>query len=591
VDFSFYYTAALLVIMTVLLIKEWLEVELTMFCVLLLLIAARVITLEEAFAGFSNEAMLSVGLLYIVAGALENTGALNRVGNFVLGSDQGAVPLKLLRLTIPVTAASAFINNTPLVAMGIPVIRSWAEKNRYALSKFLIPLSYATILGGVCTLIGTSTNLVVQGLLIKNGLQGMTFFEISSVGVPVAIAGVLFMCLIGHFLLPDRKEPIVELGEKTREFVIELRVTGEYAQVTKTIEEAGLRHLTGLFLFQIEREGKIIAPARPDDRIYVGDRLFFTGLPKTILELQKTPGLQLTKDSHFDLKQYDSAEIKTYEAVISASSPLVGRNVRDSNFRSNYGAVIIAIHRNGERILKKIGDVVLRPGDTLLLLADNNFFRQWYHSADFYLISSTEPISSKPLWQARFSLAMLLSIVALTVLNLLPLIAAAGFAAFLLMVTRCITPQEVKNQIDWRVLIVIACAFGISSAVTKSGIAELLSHAILTCNQYWGIIGVLAGIYLITNIYTTFISNNAAAAILFPVALATARHLNTDVMPFAVTVAIAASFAFATPIGYQTNMMVYGPGGYRFMDFIRIGLPLQILTGMLAIVLLYAVYY
>jgi len=301
-DFAFYYTAGLLVIMTVLLIKEWLEVELTMFCVLLLLIAAQVITLEEAFAGFSNESMLSVGLLYIVAGALENTGALSRVGKFVLGSNHGAVPLKLLRLTVPAAAASAFINNTPLVAMGIPVIRSWAEKNRYALSQFLIPLSYATILGGTCTLIGTSTNLVVQGLLIKNGFQGMTFFEISRVGVPVAIAGVLFMCLLGHFLLPARKEPIVELGEKTREFVIELRVTGEYAQVTKTIEEAGLRHLTGLFLFQIEREGKIIAPARPDDRIYVGDRLFFTGLPKTILELQKTPGLQLTKDSQFDLK-------------------------------------------------------------------------------------------------------------------------------------------------------------------------------------------------------------------------------------------------------------------------------------------------
>jgi len=589
--FSFYYTSILLVLMTVILIKEWLEVELTLFGILLLLLAAKVITLEEAFAGFSSESMLSVGLLYIVAGALENTGALHNIGHYLLGKERSAVPWKLMRLTVPLTTASAFINNTPLVAMTIPIVRSWAEKNHYALSKFLIPLSYATILGGVCTLIGTSTNLVVQGLLVKNGLPGMSFFEISKVGVPVAIAGVLFICLLGHFLLPDRKEPIVELGEKTREFVIELRVTEEFENVGKTVEDAGLRHLTGLFLFQIERDGKIIAPARPDDRIYVGDRLFFTGLPKTILQLQKTPGMQLIKDSHFDLKQYDSAQIKTYEAVISASSPLVGKNVRDSNFRTQYGAVIIAIHRNGERIQKKIGDVVLHPGDTLLLLADNNFFRQWYHSADFYLISSTEPISSKPRWQARFSLLVLITIVALTVLNVLPLIAAAGFAAILLMVTGCITPVEVKSQIDWRVLIVIACAFGISSAVAKSGIADLLSHAILTCNHYFGIIGALAGIYCITNIYTTFISNNAAAAMLFPVALVTARHLNTDIMPFAVTVAIAASFAFATPIGYQTNLMVYGPGGYKFTDFIRIGLPLQLLVGVLAVILLYVVYF
>ena len=589
--FSFYYTSILLIIMTVILIKEWLDVELTLFGILLLLLAARIVTIEEAFAGFSSESMLSVGLLYIVAGALENTGALHNIGHYFLGNKQSAVPWKLMRLVVPTTAASAFINNTPLVAMMIPVVRSWAEKNRYALSKFLIPLSYATILGGVCTLIGTSTNLVVQGLLVKNGLQGMSFFEISKIGVPVAIAGVLFICLLGHFLLPDRKEPMVDLGEKTREFVIELRVTKEFSNVGKTVEDAGLRHLTGLFLFQIERDGKIIAPARPDDRIYEGDRLFFTGLPKTILQLQKTPGLQLIKDSHFDLKQYDSAEIKTYEAVLSASSPLIGKNVRDSNFRTQYGAVIIAIHRNGERIQKKIGDVELHPGDTLLLLADNNFFRQWYHSADFYLISSTEPVSSKPRWQARFSMAVLVAIVALTVSNVLPLIAAAGFAAILLMVTGCISVVEVKSQIDWRVLIVIACAFGISSAVTKSGIADVLSHAILTCNKYFGIIGVLAGVYCITNIYTTFISNNAAAAMLFPVALVTARHLNTDMMPFAVTVAIAASYAFATPIGYQTNLMVYGPGGYKFTNFIKVGLPLQLLIGVLAVILLYAVYF
>ena len=589
--FSFYYTSILLVLMTVVLIKEWLEVELTLFSTLLLLLAARVITLDEALEGFSNEGMLSVGMLYIVAGALENTGALHRIGYWFLGSRRSSVFLKLLRLTVPLTTASAFINNTPLVAMTIPVVRSWAEKNRYALSKFLIPLSYATILGGVCTLIGTSTNLVVHGLLLRNGLPGMSFFEISKVGVPLAVAGVLFICIFGYFLLPDRKEPMVDLGERTREFVIELRVNDEYANVGKTVEEAGLRHLTGLFLFQIERDGHIIAPARPDDRIYEGDRLFFTGMPKTILELQKTPGLQLTKDSHFDLKHYDSAQIKTYEAVISASSPLVGKNVRESNFRTAYGAVIIAIHRNGERIEKKIGDVVLRPGDTLLLLADSNFFRTWYHSADFYLISSTEPVSSKPRWQARLSLAVLVLIVAATVLKILPLIAAAGFAAIILMLTRCISTQEVKTQIDWRVLIVIACAFGISSAVTKSGVATFISQAILTCNNYWGIAGALAALYCITNIYTTFISNNAAAAMLFPIALATAQHLKLDVMPFAVTVAIAASFAFATPIGYQTNMMVYGPGGYRFTDFIRVGLPLQIVTGTLAVIILYAVYF
>lgn len=590
-NFAFFFTSALLIFMSILLITEWLEVELTLFLVLLLLLAARIITLEEAFEGFSNEGMLSVGLLYIIAGALENTGSLNQLGAYLLGNTSSSLFRKLLRLCFPAAAGSAFINNTPLVAMAIPVVRSWADKNRFPLSRLLIPLSYATILGGTCTLIGTSTNLVVHGLLIKNKLSGMAFFEISKVGIPLALAGILLLCVLSAFLLPDRKEPLVELGENTREFVIALRVTDEYANRGKTIEEAGLRHLTGLFLFQIERAGKIIAPARPDDRIYENDRLFFTGLPKTILELQKTPGLVLIKDASFDLKHYDSDEIKTYEAVISPSSPLIGKNVRESNFRTIYGAVIIAIHRNGERIKKKIGDVVLRAGDTLLLLADKEFFKKWYHSVDFYLVSSADVVSSKSRQQGYFSLAVLGGVVILTVFKILPLIVAAGFGAVALILTRCISLVEVKNQIDWRVLIIIACAFGISTAITNSGIADLLSQIILKCANYYGIIGILAGIYFITNLYTCFISNNAAAALVFPIAFTTARSLHVDVIPFAVAVAIAASCAFATPIGYHTNMMVYGPGGYRYTDFVKIGLPLQIVVGILAVLLLHRIYF
>ena len=265
--------------------------------------------------------------------------------------------------------------------------------------------------------------------------------------------------------------------------------------VGKTIEEAGLRHLTGLFLFQIERDGKTIAPARPDDRLFVNDRLFFTGLPKTILELQRTPGLQLIKDSPFNLKQYDSDRIKTYEAVISASSPLMGKNVRDSNFRTNYGAVIIAIHRNGERIQKKIGDVVLHAGDTLLLLADENFFKQWYHSVDFYLISTADQISSKSRLQSYLSIALLLGVIIFTVFNILPLIVSAGLAAMIAIITRCISVVELKHQVDWRVLIIIASAFGISTGITNLGLANVLADVIMLCGDYLGIMGIVAGIY------------------------------------------------------------------------------------------------
>jgi len=589
-SFEFWYTLVLLVIMSYLLMKDWFDTALIVFGTLILLLIGKVITIDEAFSGFSNVGMLTIGILFIIAGAIYNTGAISQVHNIIFGNSHNTVR-RMFRILFPVSLISAFMNNTPVVAMLTPVVRSWTEKQNLSLSKFLIPLSYAAILGGMCTLIGTSTNLVVHGLLIDHGLPGLGLFEISKVGIPLAIIGLLYIITIGYKLLPDRQEPLVRLGKDTREFVIELKVKENYPHIGATIENAGLRHLTGLFLFQIERGGRIIAPAGPNEKILEGDRLFFTGIPKTILELQKTPGLQLIKDQSFDLKQYDSSEIKTYEAAISPSSPLIGNNVRESNFREKYGAVIIAIHRNGERINKKIGDIVLFPGDTLLLLADKNFRKKWYHSNDFYLISDTEAIPSKPKWQMFISVGVLLLIVLLTLFKIMPLISAAALGALILIISRCITPQEASRSIDFKVLIIIASALGIANAMENSGLAEFISSNILTMASNFGAIGVITGIYIVTSLYTLIITNNAAAAFLFPVGFMAAVSLGVDVKPFAITIMIAAAASFATPISYQTNLMVYGPGGYKFRDFIKVGLPLQIVVGVCAILLIYYFYF
>lgn len=588
---EFWYTTILIIFMSIALVKEWMDTEITIFSVLMLLILGGVVSVKEAFIGFSNIGVLTIGLLFIVAGALQITGALNYVTPLIFGNRGNYLRRKLVRILLPVSAISAFMNNTPIVALFIPTVRAWAEKYNFSPSKFLIPVSYAAILGGMCTLIGTSTNLIVHGLLIESGRPGFSFFEITGAGLPAAVAGLIFIIFLAPRLLPERKEPLVELGEKTREFVIELKVTSNYQNIGKTIEQAGLRHLRGLFLFQVERDGKVIAPAKPDERIQVGDRLFFTGLPKTILELQRTPGLQLIKDSTFDLKQYDSDQIKTYEAVVSASSPLVGKNVRESNFREKYGAVIIAIHRNGVRINKKIGDIVLHPGDTLLLLAEKRFLKKWYHSNDFYLISSTEAIYSKPQWQARLSISIFLIMIFLAVLKVIPLITAAGLAVIALILTRSISPGDARDMIQWKVLLVIAGAFGIANAIQNSGLAELLGQFAVNLTMPLGIPAVLAGIYILTSLYTSIITNNAAAAFLFPVALTIASGMNLDIRPFAITVAIAASASFATPISYQTNLMVYGPGGYKFSDYLKIGIPLQILVGVISISMIYILYF
>jgi di/tricarboxylate transporter len=590
IEFKFIYTSVLLVLMTVALFREIIEADLIIFFTLLLLLLGRVVTLQEAFAGFSNHGMLTVAFLFIVAAALQKTGMLNRLGQILLGG-KGNISKKLFRFLFPVSAVSAFFNNTPIVAMLIPVIRTWAKKHDYSVSKFLIPLSYAAILGGTCTLIGTSTNLVVHGLMLENGLEGMTFFEISKVGIPMALIGLTAIVFFGHRLLPERKEPMVQLSEKTREFVIAMKVNPDYQHIGKTIEEAGLRHLSGLFLFQIERNNDILTPVGREEKILLNDRLFFTGLPETIMELQRTTGLTLLKDTTLDLKHYDSDTLGSFEVVVSPNSPLIGKNVRESGFRSQYDAVIIAIHRSGERIRKKIGDVVFRAGDTLLVLAKHDFFQRWYYSRDFHLVSKSVEIHSKSRWQSNFSLCVLFGMILCMALGVIPILLAVCLASLLLVVTRCISPQDARNSIEWKIILIIASAFGIAKGIDNSGIAPFLANRLIFLMDSLGILGLLAIIYFITSSYTAVITNNAAAALVFPVALSVARQANLDPRPFLITVAIAASTSFATPIGYQTNLMVYGPGGYRFRDFLKIGIPMNLFIGIIGIALIYTIYY
>ena len=590
-SFEFWYTSLLLVAMTIVLIKEWIDIEITVTVVLLLLIIGKVITPQEAFNGFSNIGVLSIGVLFIVAGSIKSTGLLGELDHLIYGSKKSNITKKTFRLLFPVSFFSAFMNNAPIVAMLIPSVRGWARKNNYAPSKFLLPVSYAAIFGGMCTLIGTSTNLIVHGLLIQSGYEGFSFFEISKIGIPAALLGLGYVGLVGSRMLPDRKETMIRLGEKTREYVIGLKVTGSYSGVGKTIEQAGLRHLKGLFLFQIERQKRILTPAAPDEVIQVSDRLFFTGIAETIMELQRVPGLQLLEEATFDLQNFDSSKIKTFEAVISPGSPLVGKNVRESDFRRHYDAVIIAIHRSGERIRMKIGDIVLHPGDTLLLLAPADFFDTWYHSRDFYLVSSPLKVDSMPRMKKLIAAAALIGMIILTILKILPLIASAGLAVVILLVSKTVSRSDAESMIDWKVLIIIGSAFGIAAAIKNSGVAGILADLIIRLEPQFGDFGVLCAVYFLTSIYNTIITSNATAALFFPIAISAALAIGADVRPFALAVTISAAASFASPISYQTNLMVYGPGGYKFKDYLKIGIPLQLLIGILAVTLLYYFYF
>ena len=331
-----------------------------------------VITTAEAFAGFSNSGMLTIAFLFVVAAALCETGVLNYVGRQLLGgatSDRGV----LRRLVLVVIPSSAFLNNTPIVAMLMPVVIDWCRHRQVSPSKLLIPLSYLAILGGTCTLIGTSTNLVVHGLMIRNGIRGMGLFEIGVVGVPYAIVGVFYLMTIGPRLLPARLELLEQLGKSRREYVVEMQVQPGSRIVGKTIESAGLRRLHGLFLIEIDRDGTHLSPARPDEILQAGDRLVFAGIVSSVVELQQLPGLVPIAQAPDQASAGDPSRRRMTEVVVSASSRLIGRTIRAADFRTTYGAVVVAVHRGGSRLESKLGDVCLQPGDTLLLQTPPHF--------------------------------------------------------------------------------------------------------------------------------------------------------------------------------------------------------------------------
>jgi len=588
--FEMYYTAAVVLLMTVLLVIEVQKPSLILVGALLALHLGGVVTMNEAFAGFSNQGMLAVGVLFIVAYALQSATAFEATVERMLGRKPGRGVY--FRLMVPVAAASGFLNNTPLVASLLPVIKRWCKKNDQPPSRFLIPLSYATIIGGTCTLIGTSTNLVVHGLMLDHGMQGFSFFELAKVGLPLAVVTISYFALLGYKLLPDRKDSLTTFADSMREFVIELKVQAGYPNLGKSVEEANLRNLKGLFLFEIIRNGEEIAPVAPDDQIQLDDRLLFTGLPETIYDLLQTPGLELIEKGGFDVRNLDSDTHTTFEAVLSNSSPLIGQTVKECNFRTKYEAVILGIHRNGHRIMKKVGEIELQPNDTLFILAGREFGSRWYGSTDFSLVSNSVHRYSKPKFKGNLALFLMLCMVGSVTFGLTSsMLLAAALTAGVMIVTNIISAADARKAIDFDVLLIIAASFGIGKAIEHSGLAELIAVHLLGVVSVWGILGVIAGVFFLTSIYTELITNNAAAALIFPVVLAIAQEMQINPLPLMVTLAIAASASFATPVGYQTNMMVYNPGGYRFMDFLKTGSVMNVLSGIVVTAVVYGVYY
>lgn len=541
-----------------------------------------VVDASQAFSGFSNIAPLTVAALYVLAGAADITGALSGLTRRALGSGGGSERRNLARFLFPVMLASGFVANTPLVAMLAPRITTWARRAGRSPSRFLIPLSYAAILGGVITVLGTSTNLVVSGLLHDAGQEALGVFEITRVGLPVAVVGVALVVLVTPLLLPARRAPDEDLAS-VREFTVEMLVAPGSPLVGRSVASANLRNLQGVYLVEILRGERSVAPVPPDELLGPGDRLVFAGAVDRVIDLQGVAGLVMAEEHHFSVD--GSIGHQFYEVVVAEGSSLNGSTLKAAEFRSTFGAAVIAVHRAGQRLGGKLGDLPLRAGDVLLLVAPEGFRHMARESSAFSVVAPYDGAAPLRRRSARVVELATLALVVLAGSGLVDLTKAAMGVVLALLVTRVITPAEARRSINLDIVAMIAFSFGLGAAAAQSGLAKTVAEGLVSATSAWGDVGILLGVAVGTLLATELLSNNAAAALMFPVALAVASETGLALRPLAIVILLMASCSFMSPIGYQTNTMVFGMGGYRFTDFTRVGLPLSIAVLILSVLL------
>lgn len=562
------------------LVTERISPPLAVLGAVVVLLVTGIINPEQAFSGFSNPAPITVAGLYVLAAGVEKTGALERVTSTLLRGDGGRGSLDvrgLTRVLVPTAAASAFLNNTTIVAMVAPSVLSWARRTGRSPSPYLMPVSFAAVLGGVITLIGTSTNLVVSGLLSQTGAQPFGLFEISRVGLPLAVVGIALLVIAAPRLLPQRRAPSEEYSADARQFTVEMVVSDGGPLADKSVSEAGLRSLEGVFLVEIERGGRRIAPVSPTEILAGSDRLIFAGNVTRVVDLQRTSGLVSAEQRHY-LKMEAGPHRRFFEAVVAEGSRLAGSTLKDIGFRGRYGGAVVAVHRAGGRVPGKLGEVRLRPGDVLLVLAERDFRRRWRDQPDFLLIAPLDGEAPPRREKAPLVGLVLVAVFALAATGLMDILNVSLLAAVALVALRVLTPNEARNSIDLNVIVLIAASFGLGAALDTSGLAAKLADGLVSSFSRFGDLGLLLGVLVATVCLTELITNNAAAVLMFPIAIATATQAGLQPRAFAIAVAVGASSSFLSPIGYQTNTMVYGMGGYRFLDFARVGFPLTVVV-------------
>ncbi len=541
----------------------------------------------EALSGLANEGVVTIAAMFAIAAGLRETGALQWFSRSLMGSPSSLASAQN-RIMWPTAAISAFMNNTPLVAMLLPIVDDWSKRNRLSASKLLMPLSFASILGGACTLVGTSTNLVVNGWIIEElDHPGLGMFEITLLGIPIAVMGIVYILLAQKWLLADRKPPISH-GDDARQYTVEMLVEEGGWLVGKTIQEAGLRGLPGLYLVEIDRGGEIMPAVSSNITLLGNDRLVFAGVIESVVDLQRIAGLRVATEQVYKMNEPRSNRI-LIEAVVSNTCPLIGKSIREGHFRTIYNAAIIAVARNGERINKKIGDIVLQPGDTLLLETRKSFAEQQRNNRDFYLVSQVEGSTPPSREKAPLALGLLFTLIVLVTGGIMTMLQAALLVSGVMVLSKCCSASVARRAIDMQTLLVIAAAIGLGKAMQSSGLALVIGELMLLvggADPTFMLVIVLCVTMLLGNVITA----KAGAVLMLPIVVAISSELGVSQMPFIIAVMFASATSLATPISYPTNLMVFGAGGYRFRDYLLLGIPLSVLVVIASALLIPAIW-
>jgi di/tricarboxylate transporter len=557
----------------ILFVTERLPVDVVAMIVLASLLILGLVSPAQALSGFSSEATITVAAMFVLSTGLTKSGALRAVGRAFARIRQ--TWLFTLAVMVSLGAMSAFVNNTAALAVFLPVVLGVAAANRFSASKVLIPLSYAAQMGGVCTLIGTSTNLLVNSLAKDLGLPGFSLFEFAPLGLITMAAGLVYITLVGPWLLPERRTQELTENYELGKYIAELRVMPDSPLLGKSVAEAKLGERHGVFVLELLRgEEKIWSPRA--QKLQAGDILLARGDWSRLAKLKDEARLVIEPEFKLRDEQFrDDNQVLT-EVMVAPGSRFIDQTLRTLEFNWHYNATVLAIHRRGEVLREKLRDVNLAVGDILLMITSPGEMQHLRSNANVVVLTEREegPTSAR---RAMISLAIMVAVVAAATLEWLPIVASSILGCIGLVMFRCLEPEEVYEAVDWRVIMLLAGVLPMGIALQSSGAAGFLAERTLDLVGGWGPVAVLAVIYLMTATLTEFMSNNASAVLLTPIAVAAAQSIEANPTPFVVAVAFAASTSFATPVGYQTNTMVYSAGGYRFIDFVKIGVPLNLL--------------